>query len=417
MDGGGVQAFWTPDLHIDARGCEALRPATGAKERATKGEEIMARRKTFQQGTVVERKYEYGTAFILRYRIRKTDGGWQEKSETLNDCSSKKAALKILSTRLHSINERNGRTGGSHTERKFGDLLDSKWFEYLENQSVKPSTRYAYESVLKKRIKPFFGELLFEDIGADTVGRFMAHLAQNKLSAKYRRNVYVLFEIAVEYDLMLASPIRPRVHRPEADRRRLPVFTLEQTLAIIEQSDPLYRPALETLALTGLRAGELLALRWKDCDFINRRFTISNTVWRGQLQTTKTEASDRTIGIPERLIRTLTTHRERSKFIDAEDFVFCQADGKPIDPDSLRRLGIYPAMEKAGIPFQKRASGCHAFRRFVASVIHKQTGSLKLAQKQLGHSTLSTTAAAEALGKAFCGRSVVETPSISNSVN
>ena len=120
---------------------------------------------------------------------------------------------------MHSINERNGRTGGSHTERKFGDLLDSKWFEYLENQSVKPSTRYAYESVLKKWIKPFFGELLFEDIGADTVGRFMAHLAQNKLSAKYRRNVYVLFEIAVEYDLMLASPIRPRVHRPEADRR------------------------------------------------------------------------------------------------------------------------------------------------------------------------------------------------------
>jgi len=56
-------------------------------------------------------------------------------------------------------------------------------------------------------------------------------------------------------------------------------------------------------------------------------------------------------------------------------------------------------------------------------MIHKQTGSLKLAQQQLGHSTLSTTAdiytavdeeqvaeTAEALGKAFCGRSVVETP-------
>ncbi len=77
----------------------------------------MARRKTFQQGTVVERKYAYGTAFILRYRIRKSDGGWEEKSETLNDCSSKKAALKILSDRLQKINDRNGRTGGNHTER------------------------------------------------------------------------------------------------------------------------------------------------------------------------------------------------------------------------------------------------------------------------------------------------------------
>src|SRR5215471_3831656 len=434
MAGGRFETVRYPDISADARGREALRAATGAKERATKGEEIMARRKTFQQGTVVERKYAHGTAFILRYRIRKSNGGWQEKSETLADCSSKKAALKVLSTRLQSINEKNGRTGSNQTERTFGDLLGSKWSQYLDNQSVKPSTRYAYESVLKKWIKPFFGERLFEDIGADTVGRFMAHLAQNKLSAKYRRNVYnllkVLFEIAVEYDLMSASPIRPRVHRPEADRRRLPVFSLEQTLAIIEKADEMYRPALETLALTGLRAGELLALRWKDCDFKNRRFTISNTVWRGQLQTTKTEASDRTIGMPEPLVRTLTDYQEESKFTDADDFVFCQADGKPIDPDSLRRLGIYPALKKAGIPFQKRASGCHAFRRFVVSVIHKQTGSLKLAQQQLGNSTLSTTAdiytcvdeeqvaeTAEALGKAFCGRRVVETPCISNSVN
>jgi integrase len=177
-------------------------------------------------------------------------------------------------------------------------------------------------------------------------------------------------------------------------------------------------------------AGELLGLRWKDCDFENRRFTISNTVWRGQLQTTKTEASDRTIGIPEPLVRTLSTHREETKHKAPDDFVFCQEDGKPIDPDSLRRLGIYPAREKAKIPFQKRASGCHAFRRFVASAIHKHTGSLKLAQQQLGHSNVSTTAniytavddeqvteTADALGKVFCGRSVVETLSVSSLVN
>jgi hypothetical protein len=63
-------------------------------------------------------------------------------------------------------------------------------------------------------------------------------------------------------------------------------------------------------------------------------------------------------------------------------------------------------------------------------MIHKQMRSLKLAQQQLGHSKLSTTAdiytsvdeeqvaeTAEALGKVFCGMSVVETPCISNSVN
>jgi hypothetical protein len=130
MAGVGIEAFWRFDFDADARGRETLRAPTGAKERATKGEEIMARRKTFQQGTVVERKYEYGTPFILRYRIRKLDGGWQEKSKTLSNCSSKKAALKILSTRLQNINEKNGRTGSNQAERTFGDLLGSKWSEY-----------------------------------------------------------------------------------------------------------------------------------------------------------------------------------------------------------------------------------------------------------------------------------------------
>src|SRR5262249_34505760 len=80
---------------------------------------------------------------------------------------------------------------------------------------------------------------------------------------------------------------RPRVHRPEADRRRLPVFSLEQALAIHREGRCNVSASSRNARSDGLRAGELLVLRWKDCDLTNRRFTISNTVWRGQLQTTK----------------------------------------------------------------------------------------------------------------------------------
>ena len=79
--------------------------------------------------------------------------------------------------------------------------------------------------------------------------------------------------------------------------------------------------------------------------------------------------------------------------------------------------------DTAGIPYVKRASGCHAFRHLVGSVIHKETGSLKMAQEQLGHSNVSTTGdiyvhtddelvnrSAEILGNVLgviCDRSVV----------
>ena len=97
-----------------------------------------------------------------------------------------------------------------------------------------------------------------------------------------------------------------------------------------------------------------------------------------------------------------------------------------MNPDSLRKSGIYPALKRAGVPFKKRASGCHAFRHLAGSIVHRETGSLKLAQKLLGHSNISTTGdiythvdesemetVAEILGRVSaetCGRSVVETP-------
>ena len=39
-------------------------------------------RKSYQQGKVVTRKYKYGTAFILRYRVKRPDGSWMQKSMT-----------------------------------------------------------------------------------------------------------------------------------------------------------------------------------------------------------------------------------------------------------------------------------------------------------------------------------------------
>lgn len=150
---------------------------------------------------------------------------------------------------------------------------------------------------------------------------------------------------------------------------------------------------------------------------------ITDSLWRGKLVTTKTEASDREIGMSDQLTQMLMAHRSRSSFRGPDDFVFCQADGRPVDPDSLRRQGIYPALKAAGIQYVKRASGCHAFRHLVGSIIHKETGSLKMAQEQLGHSNVGTTGdiyvhtddeqvnrSAEILGNALgdiCGKSVV----------
>ena len=111
----------------------------------------------------------------------------------------------------------------------------------------------------------------------------------------------------------------------------------------------------------------------------------------------------------------MLVHKQQSAFTLRDDFVFCRLDGSPCDPDHLRKEVLYPAMDRAGIKRLPRSHGFHLFRHTAASIVHKETGSVKLAQRQLGHSNMSTTAdvyihpddeearkAAEVLARAIC---------------
>ena len=72
------------------------------------------------------------------------------------------------------------------------------------------------------------------------------------------------------------------------------------------------------------------------------------------------------------------------------DFRFAQADGTPYDADRLRRVVLYPAMDRCGISRKKWSHGFYVFRHTAGSIVHALTGDLKLAQELLGHSRIST---------------------------
>ena len=94
-----------------------------------------------------------------------------------------------------------------------------------------------------------------------------------------------------------------------------------------------------------------------------------------------------------RLLQPRLRYRDsNSSHTNPESFVFCKADGSPFSPDVLRRDVLYPALDRLGIPRSSRSAGFHTFRHSAASLINARTGNLKLAQKLLGHSNLSTTA-------------------------
>lgn len=355
----------------------------------------MARYKSLQRGSAVLQKRKGGAVWTIRYRVRDatSKSGWTQKREALPNCRSKKDALRALSQRVNETNVLNNspRQAAGMTFESFASGL---WQSYLENRNVKPSTVYSYRSMLNHHLLPTFGRRRLKEITSVEVTQLFGKL-RSDLAPKYVLNLYallrVMFEVATEYDLIEMSPIRRKLHRPKDEAKEKPAATPEQLRQIIDNVTAEYRPLFFLAAITGLRLGEVLALRWSSVDFLEHRLSVTHSLWRDQLVTPKTEASVRSIHLPASLLDALRSHKDISHFTGKDDFVFCKLDGAPLDPNQLRKKVLYPAMDMAGIERKARAHGFHMFRHSAGSIVHAKTGDLKLAQELLGHARISTT--------------------------
>ena len=146
------------------------------------------------------------------------------------------------------------------------------------------------------------------------------------------------------------------------------------------------------MATTGLRLGELLALRWQNIDLDERRMSITHSLWRKQLVAPKTAASKKSFRLHESLGELLRVHVQSAPFRERDDFVFARIDGSPLDPAHLRNKVLYPALDAAGIRRVKREYGFQILRHSAGSILYDKTRDLKVTQQMLRHSQVGTTA-------------------------
>jgi integrase len=348
---------------------------------------------------VQKRKKRKATLWVLRYRLREGDK-WRNVTETLYGCRDEREARKAADKRMVDINAINNfRQTRQLSLSAFinGDL----WRRYVEFKQYKPSTLYGYDSLLRSYILPNLGEKVIDAIKPEDITTLFVAMREKKrkdqsLDGKTLLNVYnllsLIFEVAKDYDLLTDIPLRRKLHRPEWESEPKPVLSPAQIRSVIENFEPDYRTLFLVVALTGLRAGEVLALRWGSVDFEARTIGVTHALWRGQLVAPKTKSSVRTIYLTQALLEVLRIHHQQCRWTDCGDFVFTRGDGSPCDPDTLRKQVLYPALEAAGIERRKRGFGLHIFRHSAASILHSVTRDLKTAQLLLGHSRIDTTA-------------------------
>jgi integrase len=194
---------------------------------------------------------------------------------------------------------------------------------------------------------------------------------------------------AVEWGYLSRNPAlgvkRPRVQGGLEEMR---VLTREQLERLVEHARPEAQLGIRTAAFTGLRRGELFALRWSDVDGPRRRLWVRRSVTRdGEFQQPKARRSVRAVAIPDSLVRQLLEHRMASRFKGDDELVFPNERGGPVDAGNFVRREFKTALRRANLPEIR----WHDLRHTFASLLIAAGEHPKLVSEQLGHSSTAIT--------------------------
>ena len=140
-------------------------------------------------------------------------------------------------------------------------------------------------------------------------------------------------------------------------------------------------------AVSGMRRGELLALRWQDVDWEVGLLRVRRNYTRGEFGTPKPRRSSRAIPLAKRLHDELRQHQERSNYTGDLDLVFCHPlSGRVLDPSMLRKR-FKTAAARAGL----RPVRFHDLRHTFGTRMAAAGAPLRAVQEWMGHSDYRTT--------------------------
>jgi integrase len=281
--------------------------------------------------------------------------------------------------------------------RTLGEAGDA-YVAHLENVMERKRTTIAdYRGYLRRHLAPFFGDRPMDRIEALEVERYLHAKRDAGLSAKPVQNhlnfLDGIFAFSIRRGWATANPValveRPRAHR--SAHRRIRFLQPEELEAVLravpaDEFGVIERPLYLTAAMTGLRQGELLALRWSDVDWAASRVRVAESFTRGAFDSPKSHRG-RSVPMADRLAGELERHFQRSYWRGNQDLVFAHpATGHVLDTSKLRKR-FRTALARAGA----RDLTFHELRHTFGTQMAAAGAPLRAIQEWMGHADASTT--------------------------
>lgn len=283
---------------------------------------------------------------------------------------------------------------------KFRKLAD----EWLENDIKvlrKSATYERYSHMLKKHILPVFGGKHLNVITRGDVKDFLLKKIKAGYAAKsvtlMRDVIGGVFNYAIDKEIVQESPVKGVTKRLDLKRDRskeVDPLDRQETdifLQACQKQIPEYHLFFYTALRTGLRLGELLALKWGDIDLNSKYMRVRRSYKLGKFSEPKNHKGRR-VDLSDQLVKEIKAHKAKEKqkglklgLGDAPELVF-NRNGKPIEQNYIRRV-FKRVLDKAGL----REIRLHDLRHTYASQLLSLGESPMYVKEQLGHHSIQLT--------------------------
>ena len=317
-----------------------------------------------------------------RWRARYRDAAGREHSR---DFTRKVDAQNWLDSVTTAV------TTGTYVDPRLSKITVDTWApRWLATKvNLKPTTRVTYEILLHKHVLPAWRDTSLSGVTHEGVASWVAGLEASGLSASSIRQTHRVFALLLGLavrDGRLARNPAAGVPLPRTRRAEQTHLTHAEVDALASAAGE-YRLAVLFLAYTGVRFGEMAALRVRHLDLMRRRTVITESVTevrgRAVFSTPKTHQS-RSVPTPRFVVDDLAAHVAGRA---SDEFVFSASRGGVLRARNFRRAGFEPAVAAAGLaPLTP-----HALRHTAASLAIAAGANVKVVQTMLGHKSATMT--------------------------
>jgi integrase len=337
---------------------------------------------------------------------------WTGKGAPPPGCLRRRDAQALLDELL--VDARRGQLRQERTGLTFKDVAE-EWFQRGRfERDWSASTQVDYRSVLDAHLLGEFGPERIETITTEQIERWRNGLAEDGARGRHTVNkivtqLHAIFQHAVDHHGLIVNPVaKVKRLRESYDAARFDFYSPEEieklvaTAAAGAHRDP-RRPAVSdieralratedrqdaaiylTAALSGLRRGELLALRWEDVDFEQSSIRVFEGYSANRAGKPKSRKS-RTLPMVDKVAGALSDLKDRSARTAKGDLVFVSREGTHVDGSALRRR-YHSTLDAAGLRRLRFHDLRHTFGSLAINV-----ASIVQVQAWMGHADIQTT--------------------------